>query len=196
MDDKIILRARRNHLLVSYREAAQVRGCAQLQQRPCAGQLAATHMLACHHALLPLLSPIRVQRASERRPCLLPTAPPAAAPPQSPAQVFADASGALAAAVEKQRGKVAEAEAALAEAAGDSGGAAEKRREELATNLAQEQMLVGKAEAAAAALAAAGAGAPIAQQLEIAGDALAEALDRQLGATVTDPAIFRTHAAK
>ena len=52
------------------------------------------------------------------------------------------------------------------------------------------------AAAAAAALAAAGAAAPIAQQLEIAGDALAEALDKRLGATVTDPAIFRAHAAK
>ncbi|PRW33977.1 Cysteinyl-tRNA synthetase isoform C [Chlorella sorokiniana] len=137
VDDKIILRARRNHLLSSYRDAAR-----------------------------------------------------------DPAQVYADASAALAAAVDKQRGKVAEAEAALAEAAADSGSVAEKRREELATNLAQEQMLLGKQLSAAAALEAAGAAAAIERQLEIAGDALAEALDKQLGATVTDPAIFRAHAAK
>lgn len=110
--------------------------------------------------------------------------------------MFADASAALAAAVDKQAGKVAEAEAVLAEAAADSSSAAEKRREELATNLAQEQMLLGKQQAAAAALAAAGAAAAVERQLEIAGDALAEALDKQLGATVTDPAIFRAHAAK
>lgn len=115
---------------------------------------------------------------------------------QDSAQVYADASAALAAAVDKQRGKVAEAEAALAEAAADSGSVAEKRREELATNLAQEQMLLGKQLAAAAALEGAGAAAAIERQLEIAGDALAEALDKQLGATVTDPAIFRAHAAK
>ena len=115
---------------------------------------------------------------------------------QDPAQVYADASAALAAAVDKQRGKVAEAEAALAEASADSGSVAEKRREELATNLAQEQMLLGKQLAAAAALEGAGAAAATERQLEIAGDALAEALDKQLGATVTDPAIFRAHAAK
>ncbi len=57
-------------------------------------------------------------------------------------------------------------------------------------------MLLGKQMAAAAALESAGAAAAIEKQLEIAGDALAEALDRQLGATVTDPAIFRAHAAK
>ena len=117
-------------------------------------------------------------------------------PPQDAARVFADASEALAAAVDKQRRKVGEAEAALADAAAEAGSAGEKRREELSTNLAQEQLLLGKQEAAAAALAAAGQGAGVAALLQLAGDALAEALDRQLGATVTDPAIFRAHAAK
>ena len=137
MDDKIILRARRNHLLASYRAATR-----------------------------------------------------------DPAHVFADATVALAAAADKQRAKAADAAAALAEAAAEAGAAAYKRREELATNLAQEEMLAAKVEAAAAALAAAGPAAPIDVQLEVAGDALAEALDRKLGATVTDPAIFRAHAAK
>lgn len=137
MDDKIILRARRNHLLASYRSQAA-----------------------------------------------------------DASAVAADAAAALAAAVDKQRSKAAEAEAALAEAAGEVCGSGERRREELSTNLAQERMLLGKQEAAAAALAAAGPAASVEQLLEIAGDALAEALDKQLGATVTDPAIFRAHAAK
>ncbi|KAL4430549.1 hypothetical protein ABPG77_005789 [Micractinium sp. CCAP 211/92] len=137
VDDKIILRARRNHLLAQYRAKAQ-----------------------------------------------------------DPAQVFADASEALAASVAKQQGKVAEAQAALAEAASESGSGAEKRREELSTNLAQEQLLLGKQEAAAAAVAAGGAAAGVGQLLALAGDALAEALDKKLGATVTNPAIYRAHAAK
>ena len=149
VDDKIILRARRNHLLAAYRAAAQ-----------------------------------------------------------DSQQVFQDATAALAAAVDKQRGKVGEAEAALAEAAAEgavplpcggstsSSAAVERRREELGTKVGEEALLLGKQEAAAAALAAAGAGAGVQRLLEVAGDALAEQLDRQLGATVTDPAIYRAHAAR
>lgn len=149
VDDKIILRARRNHLLAAYRAAAQ-----------------------------------------------------------DSQQVFQDATAALAAAVDKQRGKVADAEAALADAAAEgtvplpcggstsSSAAVEKRREELGTKVGEEALLLGKQEAAAAALAAAGAGAGVQRLLEVAGDALAEQLDRQLGATVTDPAIYRAHAAR
>lgn len=115
---------------------------------------------------------------------------------QDPQRIFVDASAALAAAAEKQRGKVAAAEAALAQDGGEACAGAERRREELATNLAQEQLLAGKQEAAGAALAALGPGAAADELLAVAGDALAEALDRQLGASVTDPAIFRAHAAK
>lgn len=134
--------------------------------------------------------PLGVSRA---RPSLVPAC---GAALQDPAQVFADATEALAASVAKQQGKVAEAQTALVEAASESGSGAEKRREELATNLAQEQLLLGKQEAAAAAVAAGGAAAGVGQLLALAGDALAEALDKKLGATVTDPAIYRAHAAK
>ncbi|KAI3425944.1 hypothetical protein D9Q98_007914 [Chlorella vulgaris] len=139
VDDKIILRARRNHLLASYAAAAT-----------------------------------------------------------DSQQVFVDSQAALAAAVDKQQSKLAEAEAALAEAqsADCSGGGAEKRREELATCVAQEQLLLSKQEAAAAAAAELGAAAGVQQLLDVAGDALAVQLDQRLGATVTDPAIYRAHAAK
>lgn len=115
---------------------------------------------------------------------------------QDPAKVYADAIEALAAAVEKQSSKVREAQLALSEAGSESGGAAEKRSEELSTNVAQEYLLLGKQQAAAAAVAEAGPAAGVDKLLELAGDALAEALDKRLGATVTDPAIYRTHAAK
>lgn len=68
--------------------------------------------------------------------------------------------------------------------------------EELAAALAQESMLLGKLECTAAAVAAVGAGAPLAQLLDLAGDELAAALDAEHGAEVTDPAVFRVHAAK
>lgn len=112
--------------------------------------------------------------------------------------MFVDSQAALAAAVDKQQSKLAEAEAALAEAqsADCSGGGAEKRREELATCVAQEQLLLSKQEAAAAAAAELGAAAGVQQLLDVAGDALAVQLDQRLGATVTDPAIYRAHAAK
>jgi hypothetical protein len=76
------------------------------------------------------------------------------------------------------------------------GSGAERRAEELRTALAQEQLLLGKAEGALGVLRAAGAGAGAPALLALGADALAEALDRRLGATVTDPAIFRAHAAK
>jgi hypothetical protein len=116
--------------------------------------------------------------------------------PQNAQQVFADASEALAAAVEKQQAKLMEAQAAAQQAAGEVGGGADKRREELANAVAEQQLLLSKQEKAAAELKAAGAAAGVPRLLAIAGDALAEALDRRLGATVTDPAIFRAHAAK
>lgn len=125
---------------------------------------------------------------------------------QDAATVFSDVSEAVAAALAKQQAKAAEAEAALAAesgAAGDGasaaasrGGGEGRRREDLATNLAQELLLLGKAEAAAAAVAAAGTGAGAEKLLELGGDALAEALDKAEGGSVTDPAIFRAHAAK
>eukprot|EP00887_Chlorella_sp_A99_P008002 scaffold12.g8002.t1 len=148
VDDKIIVRARRNHLLASYAAAAA-----------------------------------------------------------DPAAVHADVAAALAEAAARQAAKVAAAEAALAAeaeappapspggaASGDK--AAERRREELGTNLAQERLLAAKAAAAAGALAAGGPGAGIPAMLEVGADALAEKLDRELGASVTDPAIFRAHAAR
>lgn len=73
---------------------------------------------------------------------------------------------------------------------------ADRRLEELRTALAQEQLMLSKAEGALGALHAAGAAASAQELLGIGGDALAEALDKELGATVTDPAIFRAHAAK
>jgi cysteinyl-tRNA synthetase len=68
--------------------------------------------------------------------------------------------------------------------------------EELASALAQEQLLLSKVEASAAQLAAAGPGAGAQALLALGGDELAVALDAQHGAEVTDPAIFRSHAAK
>lgn len=219
VDDKIILRARRNYLLAQYRAAAQVGWLAR-----CAGWCgrrfvgSASRMRAqgpqqMRGSCLSAGACCRLQPHLAALVCKPPTQPPPPQLPccssrragcarcrsaalQDPAQVFADATDALAAAVAKQQGKVAEAQAALAEAAPDSGGGADKRREELATNLAQEELLLGKQEAAAAAVAAAGAAAGVGRLLELAGDALAEALDKKLGATVTDPAIYRAHAAK
>lgn len=191
MDDKIILRARRNHLLAQYR--AQV-AAARSSLLPHCALCSAAHV--CVFRLLPLCC-----RAEQSAAALLVPASPHGlmhTPLQATdaAAVFADATAALAAAVDKQRGKVAEAEALLAEAAAEAGSAGEKRREEFSTNLAQEQLLLSKQEASAAALAAAGAGAGVPALLEVASDALAEALDKKLGATVTDQAIFRAHAAK
>ncbi|GAB4823051.1 hypothetical protein N2152v2_010097 [Parachlorella kessleri] len=138
VDDKIILRARRNHLLENYKRQTQ-------DQR----------------------------------------------------QIYDDITAAVQASLDRQHGKVAETEGALAAeeaVAGDK--AAERRKEELRTALAQEQLLRSKAEAALGALRAAGPSAGAAALFELGSDALAEALDCKLGATVTDPAIFRAHAAK
>jgi cysteinyl-tRNA synthetase len=192
VDDKIILRARRNHLLASYRAKTSV-GMLLSWRAGGGGDSSALgygggkgwrgarcSVVAGSYAFSLCRCVMSVHRTFV----------------QDPQRIFVDASAALAAAAEKQRGKVAAAEAALAQAGGEACAGAERRREELATNLAQEQLLAGKQEAAGAALAALGPGAAADELLAVAGDALAEALDRQLGASVTDPAIFRAHAAK
>jgi cysteinyl-tRNA synthetase len=150
VDDKIILRARRNHLLAEYR--------------------------AAHGG--------------------------------DAARVRADAAAALAAAEAAQRAKLAAAAAALAEAeveigaaaagaSGAAGGASlAKRREGLAEAAAQEALLVRQAGEARAALAALPPAAPAADALAIAADALAAALDAAQGGGVTDPGVFRAHAAR
>lgn len=149
VDDKIIIRARRNYLLARYRAAAA-----------------------------------------------------------DPSTVFADVRAALLAALTKQGSKLAEAQEALAEEqeamlsvgaptpTGNSARATERRREDLATNVAQEHLLLRKTEASLAELEAGGLAAGIEAILDLGADALAEALDKEQGATVTDPAIFRAHAAR
>lgn len=117
-------------------------------------------------------------------------------------KVLADASAALAAAEAKQSAKAAAAAAELAQADGEvaAGGecAAEaaKRRDGLADALAQEELLLSKASAAVKDLNALGAGATTDAILALASDALAVQLDSELKGTVTDPSIFRGHAAR
>lgn len=115
-------------------------------------------------------------------------------------KVAGDARAALAAAEGKQREKAAAAAAELAaakaEAAAAGGcGEAAKRRDGLADAAAQEDLLLSKAAAAVKDLDALGAGATVDAVLALGSDALAAALDADLKATVTDPSIFRAHAA-
>jgi cysteinyl-tRNA synthetase len=114
-------------------------------------------------------------------------------------RVAADAAAALAAARAAQAAKLAAAAAAAAEAgaeaaAGDAGAA--RRREGLAEGEAAEALLLAQLDAAAAALDAAAAAADVPALLALAGDALAAHLDATRGAAVTDPEVFRAHAAR
>lgn len=142
VDDKIILRARRNHLLANY--AKEVEG-------------------------------------------------------DFPA-LLAYARAALATAQAKQTAKVEKAKtdaAAMAQEAATKGSGADKRKaDELSALVPQEELkLKQTADAAAKLEGVAGAG-DAAAVFDAAGDAIAAVLDADRGATVTDPAIYRAHAAK
>eukprot|EP00873_Tetraselmis_striata_P043036 jgi/Tetstr1/463300/TSEL_008224.t1 len=142
VDDKIILRARRNHLLANY--AAEVKG-------------------------------------------------------DFPA-LLAFARSALATAASKQAAKVEAAKAdseAMSKEASVKGSSSDKRKaDELAALVPQEELKLKQASESAAKLEeVAGSGSADAV-LEAAGDAIAAVLDAERGSTVTDPAIYRAHAAK
>ena len=123
-------------------------------------------------------------------------------------KVMGDAKAALAAAEEKQREKTTAAAADLtatdAEVAAGGPCAAEaaKRREGLADAAASEALLLSKASAAVKDLetlqnsTTSTTSAPTVESiLALASDALSVQLDSELKSTVTDPSIFRAHAA-
>lgn len=116
----------------------------------------------------------------------------------STATVFEDAHKALAEAQEQQLCKAEAARAALSEAKLDASRDTSLARkvEDLASAVAEQELLLQKAETAVTTLNSAGPTATLEVLFAIASDALAEALDKKLRHTVTDPSIFRAHAAK
>ncbi|KFM24979.1 Cysteine-tRNA ligase, cytoplasmic [Auxenochlorella protothecoides] len=147
IDDKIILRARRNHLLEAYRATAT--------------------------------DPSQARSGGVAR----------------------DARAALAAAQAKQAKKVgkahAERKAALERSSDPCGPRGDGRVvAELDTLLAQEEHVAARLAGTLAALEALGPSADAAALLGVAGDVLAEWLDAARGGEVTDPAVFRAHAAR
>ena len=117
-------------------------------------------------------------------------------------KVLTDAKAALASAEAKQAEKTAAAVAELSQAdvmvakGGDSAPEAAKCRIGLADAAAQEELLLSKASAAVQQLESLGATPTTDAIIALASDALAVQLDSELKATVTDPSIFRGHAAK
>jgi cysteinyl-tRNA synthetase len=121
--------------------------------------------------------------------------------------LLADATAALSAAEAKQRAKAekarSEADAAEAEAAAEGSATAAKRRDGFLEAAASEELLLAKTQGDVAKLRQLVSGAASKQQLPgqedvlaVASDALAADLDAQHGTSVTDPAIFRGHAAR
>ncbi|KXZ56656.1 hypothetical protein GPECTOR_1g591 [Gonium pectorale] len=145
VDDKIILRARRNYLL------AQYRGSGKTAQ-----------------------------------------------------EVKAYASGAVTAAVKKQHSKVVDLEEQVRKAKAEAETAEDKRFAQrkvadLEDAVKGEALKGRQAEEALAALdkvQVTGAAGDVDSVLAVSGDYVAEALDKELGAGVTDPAVFRDHARK
>ncbi|KAL4548554.1 hypothetical protein Ndes2526B_g01118 [Nannochloris sp. 'desiccata'] len=122
---------------------------------------------------------------------------------KDPARVMSDARTALATAEAKQREKCIAAAADFAQAEADvtAGGPnaseAAKRREGLADAAASEDLLLSKATASVKQLDSLGSTSPTTEAiLSLASDALAIQLDAELKHTVTDPSIFRGHAAR
>lgn len=143
----------------------------------------------------------------------------------SPPQVKRDASAALSLALERQELRLKRAqEAAEAEGRGKEGGAGERNKasgdggskpeaetpttlpspsldrrlaKELAESVSVEELKAEQLRQASLKLASASEG-DLPEILAAAGDVLAEHLDRErgLGAAVTDPAVFREHAAR
>lgn len=123
----------------------------------------------------------------------------------SPETVRADAAAALQSATNLQQEKLQAAHSALSQADAELSSAhgnpnqtasITRKRDDLASAAAEQELLSKKAVDAQAALAAAPPSASLDTLFSIASDALAESLDKQLGSTVTDPAIFRAHAAR
>lgn len=126
------------------------------------------------------------------------------------AVILADAKAALAAAEAKQRKKVEDAAQALAEVDAEANGssaiaasdvalstAAVRRKEGLTEAAAQEDLLLSKIATSLADIhQIQPATADLQTILDLAGDALAAHLDQEKGSTVTDPGIFRAHAAR
>ena len=73
---------------------------------------------------------------------------------------------------------------------------AARQAAELATQVAQEQLLLSQLESASAAVERAAPSGQADALYDAAGDALAAWLDGRLGSTVEDPSIFRAHAAR
>jgi cysteinyl-tRNA synthetase len=123
----------------------------------------------------------------------------------SPETVRTDAAAALQIATDKQQEKLQAAHSALSQADAELSSAQgnpnqtasiTRKRDDLLSAAAEQELLFKKAVDAQAALDAAPPSASLDALFSIASDALAESLDTQLGATVTDPAIFRAHAAR
>jgi len=142
VDDKIILRARRNHLLAAYREEVK----------------------------------------------------------NDFNKLYSYAKPALEAARSKQEAKVARAAQdaeEMARAAQASVAGADKRKaEELQALVPEEQLKLSQVEQALAEVEQAAATADAERVFRAAGDAIAASLDEEKGSSVTDPAIYRAHAAK
>ncbi|GBG86559.1 hypothetical protein CBR_g41622 [Chara braunii] len=118
---------------------------------------------------------------------------------KSAEQVFKDAASALGEEIDKQEKKLKGVEADTLAAT------TSRQREDLANALAQEKLKLEKLQAAAAVLSkereslldpSKSAKEALAGILAIAADAIASSLDAKEGASVTDLAIFRSHAAK
>jgi cysteinyl-tRNA synthetase len=168
IDDKIIFKARRNHLLKDY--AANINSLQQVSARPCSCE-------GLVHLFLHLLSthvPLHDRRVLFSLSWRL-------------LQVQQDAYAAVQAAVDKQQQKVAKAQEELA--------AAESRvKEDFENELKNEQLKLTQAQQAMEGLQHQGLSKD--QVLSIAGDYVAQQLDEQRGHEVTEHSIFQAHASK
>eukprot|EP00951_Prasinocladus_malaysianus_P028354 scaffold258012_cov40-Prasinocladus_malaysianus.AAC.1 len=100
----------------------------------------------------------------------------------------------------KQEGKVAEARQdadAMAAEAASKGSASDKRKaDELAALVPQEELKLKQIVESAAKLEEVAASHDVEEVFAVAGDHIAAVLDAERGTNVTDPAIYRAHAAK
>lgn len=110
-----------------------------------------------------------------------------------PVQVRAYADKALAVSISKQESKVKDVEDTVHQANGDTGA---RKRQELEDALRNETFKRDKLLKVQQELQALPANAAIKDILAVASDSIAEALDKEKGATVTDHSIYKAHSSK
>lgn len=113
-----------------------------------------------------------------------------------PERLLQDSIEAVGLAVEKQKGKVEEAEGEVEKAMSEMDSAEKKKKlEGLQEAAEQEQLLYSKLASALEKIRGMSSQSPKEEVLNVAGDALAARLDEERKASVSDPEIFRAHAA-